>query len=144
MRIVKALQISCALAARKTFQGGPDLFGEEQTLILLRSYLFEKGLIEPEALLQTADPSIPIAASFLLRRPEREVASIPAEVPALSTRADNDINDDDTDTTTKGCDHTTTNYNTNNNKHGADPNDHHINNKPQQQQQQRHPQQRCN
>ena len=53
--------------------------------------------LQQVALLQAADPSIPIAASLLLRRPEREVAGIPAEVPALPTRADNDSNDNNDD-----------------------------------------------
>ena len=68
MRIVEALQISGAGTLRQILRGWPDLFGEVQTLILLCRYLLKTGVAESEALqkvslLQTADPSIPIAAS---------------------------------------------------------------------------------
>ena len=74
MRIVEALRVSCELAARRTFDGGPEMSGEEQTLILLRRYWVATGDAELEALaqlvlLQTSNPDIRIARGSPHRDP---------------------------------------------------------------------------
>ena len=94
-RIVENLQILAARAAREVLNGGPDLFGEEETLEGLRAFLKKKGVDEEAAqrqldLLTLADTSrqIPPNALQALQaqpaRPQPAPAGLPSTPPSQS------------------------------------------------------------
>jgi hypothetical protein len=64
-RVVENLQVLAAKAARRSFRGGPDYFGEETVLEDLRRFLLTKGWTNAQAqeqlkLLERANPELPI------------------------------------------------------------------------------------
>lgn len=87
-RTVEGLQLAAAEAARLAHRGGPDIFGEEGTLLALEGFLLERGVPQEAARLQrlrltSADAYLPVPA---LMGDEYRVA-LPAPAAAGSPAA---------------------------------------------------------
>ena len=97
-RTVEGLQLAAAETARAALRGGPDIFGEEGTLLALESFLLERGVPQEAARLQrlrltSADAHLPVpallGAEYRVALPHLAAAGTPASrwAPSIPTVA---------------------------------------------------------